>query len=180
MSDNGIRLDKSSLQFTIVSMANFRRSTVKNAMYKSLGAAMDVYEQRVREAISLQDETLEDLAEKDHPYARRHGSLTLHAGEGGGIIRDGRHMVHKRSGAMLRALRRKTQRSPEVKTSIWFDFGVAPHARRVLEGDGTLLPRDPLWEVVQGPKTITEIRTAVVRVMGMQLRSKAMIRFGGT
>lgn len=179
MSQNGINVDRSSFSFTIVAMQNFRKATVRNATYKAFVAAMDVYEKRAYDAITLTDHTQEDLNELGNPYARRHGKLTLHAGSGGGYIRDGRHQIHRQGGQMARALRRKTTRYPEVKSVLRFDLNAAEHIRKVLEGDELLLPRDPLWEVVQAPKTISEMRQAIVRVLGKELRTQAAIRVGG-
>jgi hypothetical protein len=137
---------------------------------------MDEYEASLRVTIGQRDHSLAKLAQMDHPYAQRHGSLTLHRGEGGGRIRDGRHMVHRQSGGLLRALTRKTTRYPTVKGEM--TFRELPYLESLLGGDDKMLPRDPLWETAQGPKTIWAMRKAIVDVFGKQLRGQATLRFG--
>lgn len=172
-----IRVDHASLRFTIRQIGN-TRVNMKTASRAAVAAAGRVYRTAAMMALSATDHTLADLANLDHPYARRHGSLTLHAGDGGGWIRDGRHIVHRQTGRLLSSLRTRDLPDPMVGYEVWLDENVAPHAVKVLGGDRRMLPRDPLWEAAMGPKTILEMQRAVVRELGKVLRSQASIRFG--
>lgn len=170
-----MRVDRSSIKVTIRRIGNVAVS-MKTASRAAVAAAGRVYRTAALQSISHTDHSPADLAALDHPYARRHGQLTLHAGDGGGWIRDGRHIVHRQTGALVRSLRTRDLPDPMIGYEVWFDDAIAPHALKVLQGDKRTLPRDPLWEAAMGPKTIFEMRRAVVRELGKVLRSQAAIR----
>lgn len=172
-----IRVDQASLRFTIRQLGNVRVN-MKDAGRAAVAAAGRVYRTAALMAISATDHTQADLDRLGNPYARRHGMLTLHAGDGGGWIRDGRHIVHRQTGRLVSSLRTRDLPDPMIGYEVWLDDSVAPYAVRVLAGDKRVLPRDPLWEAAMGPKTILEMQRAVVRELGKVLRSQAVIRFG--
>ena len=170
-----LRVDRTSIRVSVLALGNARIS-FRQAGRAAIAAAGRVYRVAALQAISSTDHTLADLAKLDHPYAFRHGNLSLHAGDGGGWIRDGRHIVHRQSGRLVSAFRTRDLPDPMIGYEVWLDDATAPHAARVLAGDKHMLPRDPLWEAAMGPKTILEMRRAVVRELGKVLRSQARIR----
>jgi hypothetical protein len=176
---HSIYLDQNSFNVTIMAVGKLGM-TLRTAQEAAVNAAGNLLREACRESLSLTDHTLDDLAALDHPYARRHGSIRIHGGDlRGGWIRTGEDQVHAQSGRLRAALRGgPVTRQGGPGYEVWVDQAVAPHWRDVVQGTLHMLPRDPLWETAQGPKTIYEMRRAVVRELGRVLRSKAHVRFG--
>jgi len=171
-----LKLHTGSLRFTILSIGN-QKITLKAAGAAACDEAGAVLLKAADRAVSRTDHTLPDLAALDHPYARRHGSLTLHAGEGdGGWIRAGEHAVHQQSGQLRRSLYGRTL-TTRIGYAVGFDPAIAGDSIEAISGNPRMLPRDPLWEAANGPTTLLEMKRAVVRALGKSLRSQAVIRF---
>lgn len=176
-----LEVNQASLQLTILSIGN-AKIPWRRAAFQAVSAAGEVLKRETAKSMSYSDHTLDDLAALDHPYARRHGSIQISHADRGGMIRDGRHGVHRQSGRLLRGLRGKAQkgitdgRGPQY--TIWVDLAVAPHFRYITEGTSKMLPRDPLWETAIAPGTIREMQKAIVLELGKNLRSQAGLRFG--
>ena len=93
------------------------------------------------------DHSMADLAAMDHPYADRHGRLTLD--HGGTTLADGKHAIHKRSGDLARSIKGRYVR-PDKTFTVFFDLSRAPHAKFVIEGTKIMLPRDLLVQTAIG------------------------------
>lgn len=127
--------------------------------------------------VSLTDHSLRDLAELDHPYARRHGSIQIHRDPSPDIaVPEAR--VHTHSGRLLRSLDGGLV-AGRTAYRVGFDSTVAPHAKFVELGTRTMLPRDVLSHTAAAPAVKKRMMLAIVRVLGKQLRGKSAIRFGG-
>lgn len=172
----GARVNRSSLRFTLIAIGN-AAVDFDGATEAAVRVAGHAYASSAQAAISYSDHTLAQLARMDHPYARRHGRLTLHAGDGGGWLADGTHLVHRQSGQMVRTFR--TKFTPAGAKSE-YEVGLDPnddHVRRVLLGTPRMLPRDPLWSAANGPNTIDAMQRAILRELGRVMRSQAHVRF---
>ena len=176
MASTSIRINPASLRFTILAIGN-QRVSLRQASRTAVRAAGLVFRDAALRNISLTDHTLDDLRKLDHPYARRHGSIQIHAGGGGGWILDGRQQVHRQSGNMVRALKAAERTGPTIAYDVWLDVAGAPEIRDVLQGTRRMLPRDPLWQTALAPKTIEEMRRAILSALGKSLRSQAVVRF---
>lgn len=177
---SGFRVDPSSLRFSIRAIGNVKVS-LRKASVAAVRAAGEAYRDVVKRNLSLTDHTLRQLAVLDHPYARRHGSIKIHAGDGGGFIDDGRNLVHRQSGNLLRSLRAQMRGASgpgsAVAYDVWLDLAGNTEVRAVLDGTPRMLPRDPLWSTALGPATIDEMRRSILRELGKVLRSQATVRF---
>lgn len=176
MASKSVRVDAASLRFVIVAIGN-QSVSLRRASRAAVRAAGLVFHDAVKRNISLTDHTLDDLRKLDHPYARRHGGIQIHAGGGGGWIADGRQQVHRQSGNMLRALKGAERPGPTVAYDVWLDVAGAPEIQDVLLGTRRMLPRDPLWQTALGPTTVLEMRRAILSALGKSLRSQAVVRF---
>lgn len=180
MGQTSLRVSASSLRFTIVSIGNVRVSLAR-ASQAAIRAAGEGYRDAVKESISLTDHTLADLAALDHPYARRHGTiLTNRLGHSdlGGRVSNPANLVHRQTGRMVRGLRGALRGTGKRAVyEVWFDPMTAPHAEDVILGTRRMLPRDPLWDTATAPRTVRDMRLAIVRELGLVLRSQAVIRF---
>lgn len=172
-----IAIDQRSLELTILGIGN-ARVTLRQASQAAVFAAGDFFLRAARANVSYRDHSARDLARLDHPYARRHGSLTLHAGVGA-LLADGRHAVHAQTGRLAGALRGGlVQTSGTFHYEVSVDTVAAPHWAHVVHGTKTMLPRDPLGQTELSPAVQKEMRRRVVSVLGRALRAQASIRFG--
>lgn len=104
----------------------------------------------VRERVSQKGLSDEELARKDHPYARRHGQIKR-------INSSPEQYVGKQSGALLKSLRgRKKLTRTSLKYTLGFTKGTPPHAQFVFSGTRVMLPRSPL-DVLREEKSIKRI-----------------------
>lgn len=177
MAAFGARVDRKSLRFTLIALGNARVS-MGQATEAAVRAAGEVYMVAATLSVTEGDHTQAQLAALGHPYARRHGQLSLHAGDGRGWMLDGRHLVHFQTGRLARTLHATWRPAGASST---YDVGLDPndaHVRKVLLGDRRMLPRDPLWSAAQGPKTVEGMQRAILRELGKVLRGQAHVRFG--
>lgn len=115
-----------------------------------VGGAGQILLKNTRKAVSLRDHSMQDLAEMDHPYARRHGKIGVHGGAA---------LVHTRSGRMLAALKAE---QPSARTFRYgFDTSVAPHAVYVLQGTRVMLARD-VFRVIYTDKAVNKTARATM------------------
>ena len=165
-----IRVDVGSFSAAAVALKK-AGVNIQAAMTKALEAAGEELHREIRATFSFTCHTLADLAALDHPYARRHGSIQIH--------KDRPYIVHTQSGELLKAL--KTMLHTDGKRySVWFDVSAAPHARYVVEGTKKMLERDALWETALDERVRKQMMRAMVRVMGKEMRTGAMMRFAPT
>lgn len=162
-----LRVDAASVSATI---SGLKGVTEAVASAVSIAAAGEVLRDRCRASIALTDHTLEALRRLGHPYARRHGRIRIHTSKP--------WLVHTQSGQMLAALRSANYLRNGIPTAaVWINETAAPHARYIVDGTNTMLPRDVLWMTVTAMDVRRDIMRAFVRALGKDLRSKAMIRF---
>lgn len=154
-------LDDSSFQKALKDLMGRGLDAVARPL---VGGAGKILLKNTRKAVSLRDHSMQDLAEMDHPYARRHGRIRIHGGSG---------LVHTRSGRMLASLKSE---QPNARTFRYgFDTSVAPHAVYVLQGTRVMLARD-VFRVIYNDKKVNKTVTSVMeRILIKFLRS----RYGG-
>lgn len=87
--------------------------------------------------------------------------------------------VHEQSGSMRRALKSEYSASKR-KYKIWFDKGIAPHAKDVILGTKVMLPRDVMWSTATAPGTKELMMRSMISVLGKTLRSQAVVRIAKT
>lgn len=98
---------------------------------------------KVSDNISRRDFSLQELAAKDHPFAKRHGPT-------GKPVYDPYWMVHKRSGKLLSSMKsgiEPASTSGGTFTAAAFvrlDDSVAKHANYVVFGTSKMIPRPVL------------------------------------
>jgi hypothetical protein len=189
-----LTFSEASLEFTLIALDN-TKIALKTAGKAAVNAAGETLLQHAKKAVGLRDHTLTELADMDHPYAKRHGSIRIHL--------DAPWKVHRAptgglSGA-AKSARAKRIKGHQVQTDrlynatlgrsitlpsgnpsyeVYFDTSKAPHAREVVGGNKLMLPRDPLWVTANLPEVRKEMMTAIVRRLGRDLRSKVGVRFG--
>jgi len=151
--------------------------TMDRARVMVLGAAGRRLHTEIRESLSIRDHTLTDLEGLDHPYAKRHGRVLTgrlgHAGPLAGVL------VHRQSNDMRRAL--QSAFTPSKRGyRVWVNLTVAPYARWVIQGTKTMFGRDVLWETAIDRQVRANLMREVVRVLGKELRSQGVVRFGSS
>lgn len=165
-----IQLSVAGLDVTLVALGQ-SKGELRKAAGPALLAAGQAYRNMVRKRINLRDHSLADLARKDHPYARRHGSIRIH--------RRKPWQVHRQSGRMINALQgRPVTVGGQHGYEVTFDYNAAPHARYVIQGTRVMLPRDVLWKTAHDEPTKVAMMRRVVKVLGKQLRTQLGVRFG--
>jgi len=165
-----ITVQVAGLEATLIQLKN-SKVLVKDAAVPALLAAGRAYKSEVRRRIGLRCHTLKDLAKKDHPYAKRHGTIQIH--------RRKPWQVHNQSGQMLSALRgRPYTQGYDTGYEVTFDYRAAPQAGYVIQGTRVMLPRDVLWETAMDPVTTMAMMKHIIKVLGSQLRTQLGVRFG--
>lgn len=164
-----ITIQVGGLEATLIQLQHSKVS-VRDAAGPAFMAAGKALRTAIRKRISLRDHTLKDLARKDHPYARRHGTIQIH--------RRMPWQVHTQSGRALNALQgRPITVNGQHEYEVTFDYGLARHMEHVILGTKVMLPRDVLWKTAQDPSTQTEMMRRIVAVLGKRLRSQLGVRF---
>lgn len=172
-----IRIDSRSFTDTAVRLAETRARTAA-ASALAIKTAGPIVLNKVRDRISLRDHPQSVLTALDHPYARRRGSIAIHRGGSGrrsGNKKDGAttNVVHSQSGSMLNSLRGKMVGN---KYQISFDTGIAPHAVFIIRGTRVMLRRDVLWDTANAPRTRTQVRLAIIKVITAQLGIRTQVK----
>ena len=166
-----MELDKASVRLTLI---NLDQTTInmRRAGRKAMDAAGKAFLTEARRRVGLRDHSLSDLADKGHPYARRHGSISIHTRKP--------WQVHNQSSRLKTATKGKsiTGNRGIPGYAVFFDVQQAPHARYIVFGTKIMLPRDPLWMTAQDPVTKKKMMKRVVSHMGKGVRSKIGLRFG--
>jgi hypothetical protein len=168
----GFTMDGGSLRLTIASM-NAIGISVRDAATRALGKAAKVLHEESLKNISLDDHTLKKLRQLGHPYAR--------AGYGAHLLNHEFNQVHTHTGTLRRALKVEllpSARPPGEAWVVWFDVDAAPHAVFVVQGTPLMLPRDVLWWTATDPRVQKLMMKAVVGILGRELRTQGVLRFG--
>lgn len=132
------------------SLQRFRKKTVAKIKSDFADQTAELAYQRVLANISRRDFTLEDLREMDHPYARRHGSISVHPGQ--------EYLVHTHTGRLKSSLGKKVVRRAggaggghNLFAQVGFIKNPPHYAGYVVsqtEGTKVMLSRDPINETV--------------------------------
>jgi hypothetical protein len=157
------QVNKKSLQDVLQALSH-ARVDMEEATEAAVRQAGLVFERAVRFAITAKDHSLDDLAEMGHPYARRHGSIQIHSGDGGGWLADGRNIVHQQSGALSSGLKTTFTRAGSASTFVIELDSSDPVVEYVMRGTSSMLPRDPIGSAADGPRTRLEVDEAVIAV----------------
>lgn len=163
--------DVGSFRTTLLALEHTETALIEEAGRVAMAEAAQVLLTYARKVLSLTDHSLRDLRRADHPYARRHGRIKVHAATP--------WKVHTHTGRLLQALRDAPYDVGDMPAHmVYLDTSEAPHARYVVEGTRTMLPRDPLWTgVALQPGVQKKLMTTIVRVMGLDFRTKIGVRF---
>ncbi|MGI9554802.1 MAG: hypothetical protein ACR2M6_02405 [Vampirovibrionia bacterium] len=138
---------------------------------KSLIDMTAYLKERVLKNMSRTDFSLEELREKDHPYATRHGERIL-TGKLGMPFNDNQsYLIHERTGAMKKDLKVKKNKA-EGSASLFFT-NQSGHTRFVVEGTRTLLPRD----VIAGTASLKGVQKKLFSIARKNF--KAMVKSYG-
>ena len=172
--------DAGSIRLTVLRMERVGVAE-KAAAVAAVGAAGHVLEALVRAHVSLRDHKSDDLANLDHPYARRHGQVKRaklkHARSR--YFDRYQDFVHQQSGALARSVGTV---SSTARASVRVGFVINPpaHARAIVYGTRVMLPRDPVVETANAKATRVAMMRAVVTAFGAVMRAKAAVRFETT
>jgi len=165
------------IEATVFNLRQLSDRGVRDAAGKAMAKAGEVAKAAVYANVTRTDHTLAQLRSMDHPYAKRHGSIRIHAGE--------THVVHTHTGRMAAALKGEVKfraggagggARPYYLLGWWGN--VPPYVKWVVEGTRIMLPRDVLWLTASAPHVRPAMLRAFVQVMGAELRTQAGIRFG--
>lgn len=170
-----IQVDPDSWRMTIILLGNARVS-MNVAARAALKAAGETLLYRVRQNASRTDNTEEDLARKDHPYARRHG--VIQASKLGPAFVKRPYMVHTRSGAFLAAMQGGATGTDSKPSFDVHAVNSVPWVKYVILGTRVMLPRDIIWNTAHEKETKVLMMRAVVDVLGRGLRTQSVVRFG--
>lgn len=134
----------------------------KAVKLKVLRAAGKQLERDVKKNISLTDHSLQSLANLDHPYARRHGSIQIHQGKD--------YVIHRQSGNFLNSLTTKEKSSGEPTWTIGFKYGAARYFKYLITGTRVMLPRNVLYDTSQNERTRRDMVRAVNGVFESEIK----------
>lgn len=169
--------DAGALRVTLLAMQGVRGGE-RAAARASVDAAGAVLRDILKQNVGLRDHSLADLAGMDHPYARRHGKISIHT-KGTKAIGHPEFRVHSQSGDLLSAVRgTPTSSAAGVGYRVGLDAGAAPHAVFIVGGTRVMMPRDVVWDTADAPDVRRRMMREIVRVLGKGLRSKGGVRFG--
>lgn len=170
-------LDPASLR-AVIERVGQAQVDLDLAWKAAIRAGGDRWYQITQESINVADHTLGDLAEADHPYARRHGTIQIHEGHSLHMD-DTRNLVHVQRGRMIQALHAKfDEAGPSGPTyAVRLDPGEAPEVRYVLKGTPRMLPRDPLASAAYAPQTQNDIRAVMVSRLQRRFGTTAQLKF---
>lgn len=158
-----IKVDPKSFDILERNSGRFKkrlRAASNRGVYK---AAVNLY-YAVRENMSRTDYSLDELEEKDHPYAVRHGRILT--GKLGGAFQRKPYMIHTRSGKLLKDLSIGFNRSTSV-ASVFFD-NKNFYTEIVVKGTRTspTIPRD----VITGTANLKYVQKRMYNVIRKELK----------
>lgn len=163
-----MRLNVQSLKNTVRGLRRAGKQMLDAAEAGTIEAGK-AWEGAVRRSMSMRTYSLEQLAAQDHPYAHRHGSISIHR-SGSDDLAHPELRIHTRSGSLLNAL--KTDFNPRgMRFSMHLDAGIAPHAPYVIEGTRVMLGRDVLNDAALAPKTRKRMLVSVSGAMVQAIKN---------
>lgn len=167
-----IKIDAGSLRASVKNLGKVSDEVFNKAAKEALRAAGADLKAGLLQNVKITDHSLQVLAAMDHPYARRHGSIRS-------LGHSKPDMVHKRSGRMSQNISGALLgKGNNFRYRVGFKYGVVPHAKFVVAGTRTMLPRDVIRMTSQEPAVRKAMMQSIVRVMGKNFRTGAGIRFG--
>jgi hypothetical protein len=111
---------------------------ILKSLSKTMSKAGAVARGLVRERVASKGMTDEELAQKGHPYARRHGTIKK-------INKSPTQYIGRQSGGILKSLRgRKKLTGKSLTYTLGFTNGAPPYTQFVFSGTRVMLPRSPL------------------------------------
>ena len=166
-----MQMEAGSLKMTLVRVAGLK-AKVAEASLKALNEAGLVLHSEIVKNVSYADHSLSALARMDHPYATRHGSIRIHGDKPYIVHRQGKR---KGSGNLHRNIQKKLMRSKR-QYHIWVPNS-PKYFRYVIQGTKVMLGRDVLWLTMNERPVRKKMMQSVVKVMGKDMRMKAVVRF---
>lgn len=171
-------LNVKGLNFVAFNLRQLQGPALNAATTAAVQALGEVALHALKQNTTRRDHTLAGLAALDHPYASRHGSITIH--------RDKPYVVHTHSGRMAASVDGQLVLRPggagggsQAKFKLGFIRGAPNYARFVVQGTRVMHGRDVVRQTVQEPAVKKSMMRAVVVTFGAQLRTQAGLRFGG-
>lgn len=125
--------------------------SVKKQLSAAINELSDLYEDKLRENISLEDHTLQELRDLGYPYSRTHGRS----------IHNPDYLVHKQSGSLEDAL--TVNKINQYLVRIGIDDAKAPHIIHIMFGTSKMRPRNVIVE------SFREIQDKFVNIIEKQL-----------
>jgi len=159
-----------SMKATLTAIDQFRTSE-KKVMRRAIIAAGKELEKGAKKYGALRDgHTLQWMAEVDHPYAKRHGSIQE------GTLGHPGWQVHYQTGQLLSAIKSGVGAGGDTY-DVYVDTGVAPHAKYVVQGTRIMFARDFIWMASYERDVRKDMMRAMVKIAGKIFRTKGALRF---
>lgn len=173
-----MQVETGGFSATIMNLRKMRGPQLRKLEDAAAEAIGKVVHPAIQRNITRTDHTLQQLADMDHPYAKRHASITVHPGES--------YVVHMQRGKLASSLQSEIARRPggagggaHSVVRIGFLRGPPLYAKFVLNGTKIMHGRHVLARTAELPEHKLAMMRAVVTALGPVLRSQAGIRFGG-
>ena len=161
------QIDVGSGRMTVLGMRN-AAARVSDAKRRALSKIGPMALDAVKETVSASGYTLDDLADLDHPYARRHGRIRR--GVLGGRYSRKPYLVHERSGQLKSGIR------GSLKATAYEIRATGSHAGFVIGGTKNMLFRDFLIDTLNERALQRKMQVEIVRILGAAMRSQATVR----
>lgn len=162
-----VRVDVGNLSTVILALRRLG-TTAKDVQRQCVTAGGEAALKRVHANVSAKKYSLADLAARDHPYARRHG--TIQKSVLGGRYMTRPYQIHERSGQLKQGIIGRT-------TNVAYEIeATGQHARFVIGGTRHMLRRDVLVDTFNEDGTRKVILQEIVKILGQKLRTQATVR----
>ena len=163
---------------TIMNLRTMRGPALRKLEDAAAEAIRVVAHTAIQRNVTRRDHTLQQLADLDHPYAKRHASIQVHPGQ--------TYLVHMQKGRLASSLSSRVKRSPggagggaRSVARIGFERGPPLYATWVVNGTKIMHGRSVLEKTALQHDVKLQMMRAVVLTLGQKMRSQAGIRFGG-
>ena len=167
-----IKLRQSSMNAAIAKLKKVG-SAARYGAHEGIGQQGKNLLATIKQNMSLTDHSLQDLADLDHPYAKRHSGIQIHQGTSAKLA-DTTNSIHTHSGKLLRAMRgeKKTDKivyQISVNESAATNKKGESYARYVFQGTGIMHPRPIMRETANTPQVKSGIEDGVLRSIAKAL-----------
>ena len=167
-----IKLRQSSMNAAIAKLKKVG-SAARYGAHEGVGQQGKGLLATIKQNMSLTDHSLQDLADLDHPYAKRHSGIQIHQGTSAKLA-DTRNYIHTHSGKLLRAMRgeKKTDKivyQISVNESAATNKKGESYARYVFQGTDIMHPRPIMRETANTPQVKSGIEDGVLRSIAKAL-----------